>query len=82
MSEDELRRDAQRQGMVIALIVGLVLIGIGVVLFFLGSSFEEPRERLATRSVPAFAPIALSVAGALVAVTGVVVMFRGVRSRA
>jgi hypothetical protein len=81
MSEHDLQRDAKRRGLLVAAIAGLALIALGVALFFLGMNFEEPADRLATRSVPAIAPIALSVTGVIVALGGVVMIVRGLRSR-
>lgn len=80
-SEDALSRGTRRRGILVSAIAGLVIVGLGAVLFYLGMTFEEPAERIATRSVPRAAPIALSVGGAIVALGGLVVAVRGMRRR-
>lgn len=67
--------------MIVGVIAGFVLLALGVGLVVLGVTFEEPAQRLATRSVPTLAPVALSVAGGGVGLGGLVMIVRGLRAR-
>ena len=76
-----LGRDTKRRGIMIATIAGLALIGLGVVMVWLGVTFVEPAERIATRSVPKAAPIALDAVGVVIALAGLWTIIRGLRAR-
>jgi hypothetical protein len=84
MTHDDqgLSRDANKRGILISLIACLVLVGLGAAMLYLSMTFEEPAERLATRSVPAIAPIALSIGGVIVALGGSALVIFGQRGRA
>jgi len=76
-----LQRDTRKRGATIGMITGGVLILFGIALSYFGGTFEEPAERLATRSVPAIAPIALVIGGVGLAIAGLVFVVRGLRKR-
>ena len=71
----------RRRGAVISAIAGLFVSTLGVVLFFLGWTYKEPAERLATRPVGHVAPVGLTIFGGIVVLVGLVVTIRGAISR-
>ncbi|HSD88742.1 MAG TPA: hypothetical protein VLB44_14540 [Kofleriaceae bacterium] len=80
-SEDGLSRSTKRRAVVVFAIAGLTLVAIGALLFYLGATFEEPAERLSTRSVPSIAPKALCAGGVAVALAGLWMAVRGATRR-
>lgn len=80
MSEADLSRSARRRSVVVISIAGLFTVAVGALLFYLGITYEEPAERLATRPVGSTAPIVLTIAGAIVALFGLVLVVVGARS--
>jgi hypothetical protein len=82
--DDEARalsRRAYQRAILISAIACLALIGLGSIMLYVGMTFVEPAERLATRSVPQLAPIALSLGGLIVALGGSALVIFGKRSR-
>jgi hypothetical protein len=76
----DLQRDAKKRTVWILAIVGIVVVAVGGALLALGVTYEEPHERLATRSVPQGAPIALVVAGVLAALVGLWMLVKSLRA--
>jgi hypothetical protein len=74
----DLKRDTNRRLVRILAVVGIVLLAVGGGLLALGLTYDEPPQRLATKSVPRGAEIALIVAGALSALVGVAMLLRSV----
>lgn len=77
----DLRRDSERRGRNVVMIVGVVLIALGALLAFLGLTYEHPAQRLATKTVPRGAEYGLIAGGIGAAVLGLVVLVRAMLSR-
>jgi TRAP-type C4-dicarboxylate transport system permease small subunit len=77
--ESSLQRHARRSQVIVGIGAGLVMLLFAAFLVYLGVTWEEPRERIGTRAVPAIAPITITIIGGSVAITGLLVMWRAVR---
>jgi hypothetical protein len=80
MSDADFSRIAKRRSAVAIATAGVVTLAVGALLFYLGITYVEPAERIATRAVGGTAPIVLSIAGGLVALFGIVLVVVGLRS--
>ncbi len=74
-----LNRAGKRQRRLVGLVAALVLAALGTFMFYLGVTWHEPAERLGSRPVGAFAPIGLSIAGAIVVLGGIFWVARAMR---
>ncbi len=74
-----LNRDGNRRRRLVGLVAALVLAALGTFMFYLGVTWQEPTERLGSRSVGAYAPIGLSIAGAIVVLGGMFWVLRATR---
>jgi hypothetical protein len=75
----ELERYSRKRGARVMLVMGVGVMLLGIVLVALGYSYEEPTERIATRDVPAAAPIGLMIFGGFVALGGIWMIVRARR---
>ena len=75
----DLKRDTRKRSVKILAIMGTVLALAGIGVAALGFTFEEPAERIATRSVPHGAEYGLIILGAIVALAGIGFVVQAVR---
>ena len=70
MASDDVRG---RTGAIVAAIAGVALLALGGFLVYLGATYVEPAERIATRPVGDVPPFVLRIVGGAIGLVGIVI---------